>query len=326
MRRLHILVRLALMSLLIATGVLVFMYSTSELYDLYQENLPEFVSGEQPRQIAAGVFVASILISFAPLWPKRKRDPDISFTSTHSDVTIELDHAEKTLERVASRLPEVKRISLKLKPSEESGRIRVIANSVLKKDAEGDARLITARVGSYLKTHARKILGQDDVEVKLKVRWAINMRSIKPEPLQLEGPVSAAAVQATPVAAPAPQAAVVEAVVEVETPIVESAAASIATSVDSDADSVETTQYSGEAVEADDIETQVAEESAEDSSAYEALPSLELDEPSTAESEEDDEQDIPVPDPDLSDHGDVELSISEEEKDDEDSNENARGW
>lgn len=314
MRSLHILVRLTLASVLTAAGVVLFMYSTSELYDLYQENLPKILHRELARQIAAGVFIGVTLISFAPLWPKRKKDPDISFSSTHSDVIIELEHAEKTLERVASRLPEVKRISLKLKPSEESGRIQILANSLLRKDADGDARLITARLGSYLKTHARKILGQDDVEVKLKVRWAIKMRSVKPEPLQLEGPADPAPVEE------APQAAGIQ-----PAPVIESAQASVAAAVETDGSDLEPTSSSGYVSSAHESEAKAEVEDTEDSSAYEDLPSIELEEPSPAYSDDDDDE-KPAADLGVSDDDGAEHATSEDDEGDEEPDEVARGW
>ena len=191
MRTLQLLIKFVFFALLVAAGVLVIMYPTAELWKTYTET----VSDPNPlvRQIVAGVFAAMAVISYLPLWPggRSSRNKRVSFQGTHGEVDIELEPAEATLERIIARLPEVKNVSISLKPLDSPGSVRVLAAAVLMKDADTDARIVTARVNSFIQNHTRKILGLQDVTVKINVRrWVMNMKSVKPEPLLLEGPTS----------------------------------------------------------------------------------------------------------------------------------------
>ena len=128
-----------------------------------------------------------------PMVLRGKKERAISFTGMHGPVTIELEHVESTLERVATKLPEVRRATIKLEPTDSPGRACVVANVELLKNAEDDARMVTARVQHYIQVHTKRILGLNDVDVRLNVkRFVMNMKTVKPEPLLLEGPLVAA--------------------------------------------------------------------------------------------------------------------------------------
>jgi hypothetical protein len=165
----------------------------SELYEFFVTEIPYVENNDLYRQIGGVALAVMALLAFLPIVPKRRKGREVSFHGTHGDVTIELQHVEDTLEAVVAKLPDVKSISLSLKPQETPGQVKVLAVAVLKKDADTDARLITARVNSFIRTHTQKILGVQDVQVKLKVkRFLMRMRTVKPEPLLLEAPDIAA--------------------------------------------------------------------------------------------------------------------------------------
>ena len=209
--------------LIIAVGVLLIMYEkqaiisyADDLYSQFLEEAPEIpIENMTYRQILGGVVVlVGLILVWLVIVPKR-RPRSVTFTGTHGEVTIELEPVESTLERIAMKLPEVKNISIELKPLEGNGRIQVNAIAILSKNADDDARMVTARVHNFLQIHTRKIVGLQDVDARLTVKkFNMNMKSVKPEPLLLDAPdetVSAprksAHTSAVPVAASAPPAA-----------------------------------------------------------------------------------------------------------------------
>lgn len=206
MRLAHGLIKVAVAALLVTGGVLLFLVPVSELYEFFITEIPYPENDDLYRQIGAVTLAVMGVLAFLPLVPGRRKDREVSFHGTHGEVTIELQHIEDTLEAVVAKLPDVKTISISLKPQETPGQVKVFAVAVLRKDADTDARLITARVNSFIRTHTQKILGLQDVLVKLKVkRFLMRMRTVKPEPLLLEAPESPVEPYAQPVA-PSPQA------------------------------------------------------------------------------------------------------------------------
>lgn len=192
MRLLHGLLKLLFAAGLIAGGVVLFLYPVSELYALFVANIP---ANELYRQIVGCALGAVAFLALLPRLPKRRKGKEVSFAGPHGEVTIEIGNVESTLERVVSKLPEVRTISLQVKPLDGPGRVLVTANCILIKHADGDARQITGRVIGYIQNHTRKLLGLREVDVKLKVRrFVVNLKTVKPEPLLLAGPASEASM------------------------------------------------------------------------------------------------------------------------------------
>jgi hypothetical protein len=209
--------------LIIAIGVLAVLYEKEEilthaenLYSQFLNEAPEIpIEGITYRQILGGIItLVGLILVWLVLVPKR-RPRSVTFTGTHGEVTIELEPVEATLERIAMKLPEVKNISIQLKPLEGNGRIQVLAVAILSKNADDDARMVTARVHNFLQIHTRKIVGLQEVDAKLTVKkFNMNMKSVKPEPLLLDAPDTAVQsksthTSSTPIAAPVPAAPVV---------------------------------------------------------------------------------------------------------------------
>lgn len=216
--------RFVIAAIIIAVGVLVILFERDELIERADEVYAEFmevatpipIEGVEYRHVFGGVIsLVGLILMWLVVVPKR-RARSVSFIGTHGEVTIELEPVEATLERVAMKLPEVKNISINLRPLEGNGRIKVEGVAILEKSADDDARMITARVQNFLQIHTRKIVGLQEVEAKLTVtRWNMKMKTVKPEPLLLEDKVEDPAANAhtipsqgaaAPAVAPAPPA------------------------------------------------------------------------------------------------------------------------
>ena len=226
---LRFLVKLFIGAVLIAAGVLVALYPLRDLFDILLETLAKISYTEYhalARRIGGGALALGALMwIFLHRWPSKS----VTFRGSHGDVTIDLDPVEATLGRVVEKLDEVRSVRIRVIPKGKTG-VQVLATAVLFKEGDGDARQVTARVNSFLQAHTRKILGLQDVDVKLKItRFVINMKTVKREPLLLESPEGAgvtpaerlrptiqaaaatvAAVQARHPAPPEPEPAFVE--------------------------------------------------------------------------------------------------------------------
>ena len=188
-RSIHGFVKMLVTAGVIAVGALLYFFPTSELYSLYTQYVPALEDRMVYRQIGGITFAVLALLAWIPRFKKRKKEREISFMGTHGEVSIALDPVEATLVRVVSKLPEVQNISITIKTLEDPGSVLVLATVVLRKDGDSDVRLLTARVQSYIQAHTKKILGMQDVNVKLKVKhMRMNMKTVRPEPLLLEAP------------------------------------------------------------------------------------------------------------------------------------------
>jgi len=204
-------------ALLLAFGVALFSYTKHEIWEISYEqvdsvwkNLLTYLPEGFPyRYVAGGLIAFAGLLVFLSLFLRGRRNRrSISFLGAHGEVTIELENVEGTLENVARKLPDVVDMAIRLEPTEARSRVLILAQAVLKKDADIEARQVTDRVQEYLKLHAQKILGVQEVDVRLTVRkFQLNMKSIKPMPLLLSGPDNAAAVAKVMSDTPAAQSA-----------------------------------------------------------------------------------------------------------------------
>ena len=197
MKVLHGLLKLVIFGLLIAGCVYLFLNPVSDIYEegvALVEDTP-LRDNANARQAAAVILGVVLLILLLPvrIWPGRK-ESNITFAGNHGEVTVDLEPVERTLETVIQRLHEVKRVhDVRLKPlgnkKEPKNKVQATVYVTLIKDANADARRITERVNSFIQSHTRRILGIQDVEVKLNVRrWVMNMKTVKPEPLLLSAP------------------------------------------------------------------------------------------------------------------------------------------
>ncbi len=197
-------VLLRLQALLVACGgfALVAMWWNEEVYlAVVTAFKTHFAAPWAPA--VAGICAAIALITLPP-WKRVKHSKNtISFHGIHGDVTIELDSVEATLGRVLARKPEVKKIKVKVTPSEDNRRAVVRAEVLMQKNtgAEG-AREISNRIANYLADAAVHILGVEEV---LKVD--LNVRDIVVDAKQLSVALDREAMARTEQGAPAPAVA-----------------------------------------------------------------------------------------------------------------------
>jgi len=118
MRTLHFLVKFAVSAGMIAATVFVFLYPVSDLWAILTANIPDNELFRQILAVAAGI---AVLLVFLPLWPKRgPKERTFSFQGTHGEVTVDLEPVEDILERVLSKLPEVKWVTVRIEPKVEA--------------------------------------------------------------------------------------------------------------------------------------------------------------------------------------------------------------
>lgn len=141
--------------------------------------------------LAIGVVltITGLLGALPLMRPARQRT--ISFAGKHGDVTIQLDSIEATLGRVVGKMPEVKKISVTVTPSEDNRRAEVTADVLMYKGAEAaGAREIANRISDYLADTAVNILGVEDITtIRLNVRGII-FDAPKPKPVAASSPTA----------------------------------------------------------------------------------------------------------------------------------------
>lgn len=120
------------------------------------------------------VFLVGLLGLLPVVKPKRLKKT-ISFAGSHGEVTIQLDSVEATLARMVSRMPVVKKIWVRIIPSEDNHRARVAADVWVYKNADRtSAREITNSIMEHLMDTAVNILGVEEITaVDVNVRGII---------------------------------------------------------------------------------------------------------------------------------------------------------
>ena len=118
------------------------------------------------------VLFLAALVGIAPMLRTKRPKSTISFPGIRGDVTIELDSVEANLSRVVSKMPEVKKIKVKVVPSEDNRRAVVSADVLMYKGSSGASAHETAnRISEFLMDAAVNILGVEEVtKVNLNVR------------------------------------------------------------------------------------------------------------------------------------------------------------
>lgn len=155
--------------------------------------------------------LVAVLAGLIGLWPGRGayRHNVITFPGVHGDVTIELDSVESTLTRMVSKMPEVKKIRIRVVPADDRRRVRVKADVLVYKGASpSSAREIANRITDYLTDTAVNMLGVEDVTtVDLNVRGIVMDAKPVPPPKQED---HAAPDAVAPVAVAVPDAPAIQ--------------------------------------------------------------------------------------------------------------------
>lgn len=121
--------------------------------------------------IAAGLVIFFALIALMPRRRKRVKNT-ISFPGIRGNVTIELDSVEANLSRIVGKMPEVKKIRIKVAPTEDNRRAVVRADVLIYKGTKAtSAHEIANSIAERLNDAAVSILGVEEVtKVDLNVR------------------------------------------------------------------------------------------------------------------------------------------------------------
>ena len=162
MRIVHILVFKLLSLLALAAGVLLIaMYFHAPLAD----NVGVFV-GDHWAQLAPVLGALLFILGLLGLLPlsRTKRLNTISFPGEYGEVTIHLDSIEATLNRIVSKMPEVKKLQVHLIPSEDNRRAEVTGKLWIYKGSEAvGVSEIIGKIQKHLRDTAVNILGVDEI-------------------------------------------------------------------------------------------------------------------------------------------------------------------
>jgi len=163
--------KLSSLIMLVGSAVLVAAWLNEDVYQYVRDyGKPAFYSHYGVG--AAVVLFLLAVFGVLPLFKERRPKSTISFPGIHGNVTIELDSVEANLGRVVNKMPEVKKIKVKVTPSEDSHRAVVSADVLMYKGAGGaSARETANRIADFLMDTAVNILGVEEVtKVDLNVR------------------------------------------------------------------------------------------------------------------------------------------------------------
>ena len=129
------------------------------------------VPSEALLRIGLGMLL--IAVGVLGIIPLRKDGPKntISFPGPHGDVTMNLDSVEATLNRVVGKMPEVKKIAVRVRPTEDSRKATVRADVWIHRGNEPESVSdIRRRIFTYLQDAAVSILGVEEVtEIAMNV-------------------------------------------------------------------------------------------------------------------------------------------------------------
>lgn len=135
------------------------------------------------------------IYGFSPKSRKWRKPKKISYTGPHGEVQIQLDTVEQSLNHVLARMPEVKRIDVKVDPQDGGRRALIRAEVVLYQRPGQNARALASLVTDYIAETASKLLGLEDLAtIELKVTGIVvnskkSSQAIRKESLSHSAPV-----------------------------------------------------------------------------------------------------------------------------------------
>jgi hypothetical protein len=135
------------------------------------------------------------IYGFSPKSRKWRKPKKISYTGPHGEVQIQLDTVEQSLNHVLARMPEVKRINVKVDPQDGGRRALIRAEVVLYQRPGQNARALASLVTDYIAETASKLVGLEDLAtIELKVTGIVvnskkSSQAIRKESLSHSAPV-----------------------------------------------------------------------------------------------------------------------------------------
>ncbi len=213
--KLFILKLLSLVVAVVGCVSLIFALGLADIPEVkpYLDQIPAILSDLQsklPKELAflkevltvqglwfTGSIVALVfgIYGFSPKSRKWRKPKKISYTGPHGEVQIQLDTVEQSLNHVLARMPEVKRINVKVDPQDGGRRALIRAEVVLLQRPGQNARALASLVTDYIAETASKLLGLEDLAtIELKVTGIVvnskkSSQAIRKESLSHSAPV-----------------------------------------------------------------------------------------------------------------------------------------
>ena len=169
--------------------------------DLQSKLPPELDFFREVLTVQGLWFTASIvaivfgIYGFAPRSTKWRKPKKISYEGPHGEVQIQLDTVEHSLNQVLARMPEIKRINVKVEPHDGGRRALIRAEVILLQRPGQNARALASLVTDYIAETASKLLGLEDLAtIELKVTGIVvnskkSSKAIRKESLSHTSPV-----------------------------------------------------------------------------------------------------------------------------------------
>lgn len=183
-----------------------------------QSKLPEELSFLREVLTVQGLWFTGSIVAivfgiygFAPRSTKWRKPKKISYTGPHGEVQIQLDTVEHSLNQVLARMPEVKRINVKVEPHDGGRRALIRAEVVLLQRPGQNARALASLVTDYIAETASKLLGLEDLAtIELKVIGIVvnskkSSKAIRKESLSHTSPVELLEASPTPLTLSGPR-------------------------------------------------------------------------------------------------------------------------
>jgi len=126
--------------------------------------------------VGALLFIAGFF-TLIPRIPAKGKRGHITFRGAHGDVKINLDSIENNIHKAVSKMPEVKKIDLKVYPTANGSSVQIIGDVVLYKEAGVGALATSNYVRETVEMTAQSILGVNEVtSVELNVLDVVQRR------------------------------------------------------------------------------------------------------------------------------------------------------
>jgi len=196
---------LGIVSLLVALGlpeVKAYLDQVPALIAQLQSKLPPELDFLKDVLTVQGLWFTGSIVAivfgiygFTPRSTKWRKPKKISYTGPHGEVQIQLDTVEQSLNHVLMRMPEIKRIQVKVDPQDGGRRALIRAEVVLYQRPGQNARALASLVTDYIAETASKLLGIEDLAtIELKVTGIVvnskkSSKAIRKESLSHTAPV-----------------------------------------------------------------------------------------------------------------------------------------
>ena len=142
---------------LIVAGIAAFKYDYTWLHNEILR-----IPDSTPLRMGLGALIVILgLIGLVP-WPKGKnRKQKLVFKGTNGNVTIVLSSVEQALNKSVKKMSEVKRVSVKILPSNTDRNIQIKTDITLLKPPHVSAREVEAHVSNFITDQVKRILGPE---------------------------------------------------------------------------------------------------------------------------------------------------------------------